>query len=169
MRIKEFMNPRQFIGFVIIVSLGLGSYYYFEDRNEHILLNIPTHGEHVVLFVGDTELQIEVVGTDEAMERGLSGRETLSESNAESSGMFFLFSRNDFHGIWMKDMLFPIDIVWINENLRIITIVKGATPESFPQIFKPTQTSRYVLEVSSNLTTERGIKIGDKIRFENLD
>ena len=38
--------------------------------------------------------------------------------------MLFIFSQPDFYPFWMKDMKFPIDIIWLDENLQIINIEK---------------------------------------------
>ena len=61
--------------------------------------------------------------------------------------MLFVFPDNDQHGIWMKDMKFPIDIIWISENYNIVHVKKDATPESYPTVFKNSKPARYVLEL----------------------
>ena len=99
--------------------------------------------------------------TNEEQKKGLSGRESLPEEE----GLLFIFSKPDFYGFWMKEMKFPIDIVWIDENLMITHIARDVKPNSFPQIFKPDQKSLYVLEVNAGLTAKYGIKVGDIATF----
>lgn len=84
-----------------------------------------------------------VADTKPARIQGLSGRSSLGERQ----GMLFVFDENDQQGIWMKDMKFPIDIVWISENFRIVDIKRDATPESYPEVFTNVRPARYVLEL----------------------
>src|SRR4051812_48326835 len=57
-------------------------------------------------------ISIEVADTPEARERGPSGRESLPQG----SGVLFVFDAPATYGFWMKDMRFPIDIVWLDEE-----------------------------------------------------
>lgn len=159
------IHTKQLVSLLVIILVGLGGYYYLENQSERVSLRIPLHGEQSTLSMGDTKIQIEIVGTIKSKQTGLSGRDRLPLNH----GMFFLFPRDDFHGIWMKDMLFPIDIVWIDKDLTIVTIAESATPGSYPQVFKPSQVSRYVLELSSGFIREHKIKIGEKVYFMDMD
>ena len=57
-----------------------------------------------------TVLQVEVMVKDEDRAMGLMFRPSL----ARDRGMLFVFERSDFHGIWMKNCRFPIDILWLD-------------------------------------------------------
>src|SRR3989344_8800209 len=59
-----------------------------------------------VLKMGGVTLNIEVADTDPERVQGLSGRDGLEDNE----GLLFVFGREDYYGIWMKDMNFPIDI-----------------------------------------------------------
>lgn len=115
--------------------------------------------------IKDTSVNVEIVKTAEAQARGLSGRENLQEDE----GMLFDFEKPDVYYFWMKDMKFPIDIIWFDENRKIIYIEKNITPESYPQSFGPDQNAKYVLEVVSGFTEKYNIKIGDEIVFQLPD
>jgi uncharacterized membrane protein (UPF0127 family) len=104
-------------------------------------------------------VDIEIADTDEKRELGLSGRESI----VSNAGLLFVFQKLQPAGIWMKDMKFPIDIVWIDDSLRVIYIKKDAKPESFPEIFLPPQNALYVLELNSGFVEKNKIKIGDSI------
>lgn len=107
---------------------------------------------------------VEIADTDEEKVRGLSGRENLTNS----SGMLFIFEENIVPGFWMNEMKFPIDIVWIDKNLRVVDIDKGLTPcENIvlcPSYY-PAKPVRYVLEVNSGEVWYREIQVGDKVEF----
>jgi uncharacterized membrane protein (UPF0127 family) len=71
----------------------------------------------------------------------------------------------------MKDMKFPIDIIWISSNHTIIHIEKSLPPcvsFLFCPSYSPDENSQYVLEVNSNFTTKNNIIVGDKVEF-NID
>ncbi len=69
-------------------------------------------------------LQVEVMISDEDRAMGLMFRPSL----APDRGMLFLFDRPDFHGIWMKNCKFPIDIVWLDEEKKVVHVKEGAPP-----------------------------------------
>jgi len=79
--------------------------------------------------------------------------------------MLFIFDNESLHGIWMKDMNFAIDILWIDEGYKVVDIKKDAKPESYPEVFIPEVPSKYVLEVNAGFLEENDIEIGDKIIF----
>lgn len=104
---------------------------------------------------------LEVAQTTEDRQKGLSGRANLKSGH----GMLFVFDTPDTHGIWMKDMKFPIDIVWLDESKRVVSIEKSVSPDSYPEIFKPTEPSLYVIELNSGASHGYGIGIGSRIDF----
>jgi len=111
------------------------------------------------VVIGDAQLKVNVADTNKERELGLSGQENL----AENTGLLFYFDQSDYYGIWMKDMNFSIDIIWIGTNMQVVHLERGVSPETYPKIFKPDQKARYILEVRSNFIKNEGIKIGDLI------
>ena len=124
--------------------------------------------------IGGSTVVVDIVDTFFSRRVGLSGRESLLPDH----GMLFVFDEIDFHGIWMKDMLFPIDIIWIGSNISeegtlieqsepfyVIDVKKDVQPDSYPEIFYPKGETKFVLEVSSGFTEKYNIKIGDEVRF----
>ena len=65
----------------------------------------------------------------------------------------------------MKDMGFPIDVFWLDENFRVVWIKRDFLPESFPEVALPEVKARYVLEVASSVAEKAQIKIGDNLQF----
>ncbi|MFA7216903.1 MAG: DUF192 domain-containing protein [Candidatus Paceibacterota bacterium] len=113
------------------------------------------------IFVGENVLNVAVADTFLSRERGLSGRESLGLDE----GTFFVFQKPYRYGFWMKDMLFPLDIIWMDSDLVVNHIEKEVSPDTFPKNFYPESDSLYVLEISSGNADRLGIKIGDKIIF----
>jgi hypothetical protein len=105
-----------------------------------------------VAYVADSEAE---------RSKGLSGKRFLPSNTS----MLFEFDTPDIHGIWMKDMLFPIDIIWLDKNKIIVNLISEAEPSTYPHVFYPPKNSLYVLEVRAGLIKERGLKVGDEILF----
>jgi len=109
--------------------------------------------------VGDTKLVVEVASTDPLRERGLSGRSFLAEGN----GMLFIFEEEGEWGIWMKDMLFPIDIIFADSAGVVSMIYHTVSPDTYPEVFYPDTPALYVLEVPAGYAKKAGIVEGAKI------
>ena len=109
--------------------------------------------------IGETRFMVELADTHEERVKGLSERKSLGEKE----GLFFIFDIDDYHGIWMKDMNFPIDIVWLDSSLQIIDFKENASPSSYPETYKPNKKALYVLEVPKNFISQNYLKIGDQM------
>src|SRR5258707_14524712 len=70
------------------------------------------------------ELQVEVMVKDEDRAMGLMFRPSL----ALDRGMLFLFEESDFHGIWMKNCKFPIDILWLDADHKVVHLAEKVPP-----------------------------------------
>ena len=112
--------------------------------------------------IAGVTIKVDQASEEGERERGLSGRSSLKENE----GMLFVFKRPGSHPFWMKDMKFPIDIIWIGENLRVVYIKKNALPASFPESYgSESSDARYVLEVVSGFSDKNKLKIGDGVKF----
>lgn len=114
--------------------------------------------------LGEAIFNLEIADSLSERARGLSYREELPEENV----LLFIFENEERHGIWMKDMYFAIDIVWLDKNKRIIHIEKNISPKTFPKVFRPTSNSSYVVETNSGIVEKNNIKIGDLVEFSIL-
>lgn len=113
------------------------------------------------LTAASTTIAVMLAETPEEHARGLSGREGLDAD----MGMLFIFDHSEQYGFWMPDMHFPIDIIWIGEDWRIVDIMPRTTPESYPTVFKPRVPARYVLEVNAGNTAAWGWDVGTQFVF----
>lgn len=111
--------------------------------------------------IGGQILKTELALTSEMQQKGLSGRKELKEDES----MLFVFNYPNRYSFWMKEMNFPIDIIWINEDLKVVYIKKNATPESYPASFLPNENASYVLEVFSSFSDKNNLQVGDKVEF----
>lgn len=115
-----------------------------------------------ITFPSGTVINVIIADTPALREKGLSKREILRDDE----GMLFVFDTLDRHKIWMKDMYFPIDIIWLDENFKIIDIYKGASISSYPNTFQPQSDAGFVIEVNSGIVSRNNIKVGDVVQFE---
>ena len=105
--------------------------------------------------------KVEIVKTLEERNKGLMFKKNL----APDEGMLFVFDKEGYYSFWMKDMNFPIDIIWIGEDLKIVYIEKNVSPDSYPTTFISKENARYVLEVISGFSEKNNLKEGDLVRF----
>ncbi len=111
-----------------------------------------------VLTFGGVKIVVEIADTPISRTRGLGGHTPL----AENQGMLFLFPQADRHQFWMKDMKFPLDIVWL-QNGRVVDIaprVPVSTTADLP-VYTPRLPATSVLELKAGFTERHGVKIGD--------
>lgn len=92
---------------------------------------------------------------------GLSGRTIFKEGE----GMIFVFEKTGNYSFWMKDMIFPLDILWVDDNSVIVGIEKAVLPSTYPKTFGSNYKSKYVLEITSGYSDKYNIKVGNKIIF----
>jgi len=97
----------------------------------------------IEIKAGERIVLVEVSDTEALRTRGLSGRTSLGEGR----GMLFVFDKNERYGFWMKEMRFPIDIVWIDGLKQVIGVEGSVSPESYPKIYLPEAPVLYVLEL----------------------
>jgi uncharacterized protein len=120
-----------------------------------------------VVTIGKYSFKVSVAASQKELEIGLSETKSL----AENRGMIFLFKKPDYYSFWMKNMKFPIDIIYINED-TIVTIENNAVPpkskDEIPVIYTPSKPSNKVLEIKAGLSKKYNFKNGDKVTYENL-
>lgn len=97
--------------------------------------------------IGRCLLKIKYAHTHEEQLKGLGGRKSLPKDE----GLLFVFVSQGKQCFWMKDMQFPIDMIWINSDKKIVYVEKNVSPNTFPQIFCPEANGQYVLETNAGI------------------
>ena len=122
---------------------------------EDSIVEITTRDERV--FRIDVELAV----TENERNVGLMHRKHL----AKNAGMLFVMDRVANHHFWMQNTLISLDMLFINEEGKIVGIVENATPgTTTPRgVGRP---SRFVLELNGGFTREHGITPGDTVEVE---
>jgi hypothetical protein len=114
---------------------------------------------------GDTikQIDIEYANTPDRIEYGMMYRKSMDEN----TGMLFFMGNMDLRSFWMKNTYVSLDIIFIDDQLRIVSIQKNAEPlntRSLPS----TGPAQYVLEVKGGLCDKLGVKSGDKVQFSDI-
>lgn len=141
------------VALAILAIVSLGAYWYFTTYAYDGLSAITVDNETVYVYVADTEAKREL---------GLSGRKYLPADQ----GMLFIFPVEGKPSFWMKDMHFPIDILWLANDGSVIHIEENVSPNSYPQQFAPESgLARYVLELPAGYSEAHGLDIGSKVEI----
>lgn len=112
-------------------------------------------------YMNNAPLKVAIANTPETRSQGLSGLKSIPQNH----GLLFVFPENEKYGIWMKGMLFDLDIIWLNEQMRVVFIKDQVRPDTYPTIFYPPTNARYVLETNAGFVEEQGIQEGDKLKL----
>ncbi len=110
-----------------------------------------------------TKIDIEIAETSYETETGLMYRKGMKEHQ----GMLFIFEDIRLHNFYMKNTEFPLDIVFIKDNMTIASFQENAQPldeKSLPSKV-PVQ---YVLELNAGLVQKWGLKVGDSVVFNRM-
>lgn len=131
--------------------------------------------ETAEVLVNGRAVSVLLADTGQKRIRGLSGRHAIG-----ADGMLFMFPNEDSHGIWMKEMQFPIDIMWL-QNLTplyppsreggrekgfvavVVDMKENVAPETFPEVLYPKERAQYVLEANAGFARDTAVSVGDRI------
>ena len=118
--------------------------------------------EHPWVRLGGEVVYVEIADDPVERGRGLSGRGRLSDG----WGMIFIFEKPGRYSFWMYGMLFPLDIIWIDENGVVVYIVENAQPcDGVCESYVPDIDALYVLEVRAGFAEDAGIAKGDLVEI----
>lgn len=151
---------QRFLVWLLILAVPVIGFLYLSDGDISAWRHLFSQ-EQPVVTIDDVPIRIEIADTAAERTQGLSGRSELGST----SGLLFVFDTSGFHGIWMKDMNFAIDVIWINDRFEIVDIEPNLKPETYPKIFEPRVPARFVLETNANYAESFGIKIGERINI----
>lgn len=135
--------------FIFILFCG---YFLVSNLKADIIIDNNVFNTEVVFFEWDKN-------------KGLGDRKELKENK----GMFFFYFNKDIKYFWMKDMQFPIDILWVNGN-KIVNISENVPIYTNEEITR--MNSVYpidkVIELKAGTVSKYGIKINDEVKYKTL-
>jgi len=142
-----------FLGSLIGASFTLIFYFNFKLKTLEKKVEVKINDQYIIAEVADNE---------KLRTKGLSGKKVIGVNE----GMLFLFDAPGNYGFWMKDMKFPIDLVWIFEN-KVVGFEKHLMPldKEKPnlRIYYPPRIIDKVLELKAGRVDLLKLKIGDEV------
>jgi uncharacterized membrane protein (UPF0127 family) len=112
--------------------------------------------------IGSTDIKAEVPKNSTEFAKGLGGRPCI----LPDQGMLFAFAKPGHYAFWMKDMKFPIDIIWIGADHKVAAMEINESPSTYPDKFiNKDRLAQYVLELKANRSTELGLTLGSVVNF----
>jgi len=122
------------------------------------------HWDSIFIELKDQRLEVLVAKTYAQQYRGLGKRDDLGIYQ----GMLFVHSSLDKYGIVMRDMRFPIDVVWLKDG-EVLDIASNlqtepGVPENQLRIYRPRKPANAILELSAGWVEKNGVKIGDRVK-----
>ena len=154
------MNLRKTIFISINVSLCIIQLFTF---NQSFAEEIVYSHAIVTTSTGE-EIPVEVADTLKKRSLGLGKRTSLKKG----WGMLFVFEKRKPHRFWMKDMQFPLDIIWL-DNHRIVHIIHNAKPSNStdePEVMTSPVPVNFVLEIAAGRAAKLRLKTGQRMKFK---
>ncbi|MEI7452298.1 MAG: DUF192 domain-containing protein [Candidatus Falkowbacteria bacterium] len=147
---REIIFGLIFIGLIITISL-------FFWREQSLLKNQTD----TVVINGQT-IDVQIADTNQLRYQGLSGQKKI----CELCGMLFIFPETKVEEMVMRNMNFPLDIIYINNN-KIVKIDANLLPEGADPLFiySSELPVDYILEVNSSFTDKYDITVGNEVTF----
>ena len=103
---------------------------------------------------------IEIAETEYETQTGLMYRKSMKEDR----GMLFIQPTESLQYFYMKNTEIPLDIIYINSGMKIVSFQKNAEP--FNENTLPSNApAKYILEINAGLSDQLGLQVGDSISF----
>lgn len=102
------------------------------------------------------------ITTDEKM-KGLSNKNNVPAHY----GMVFVFRPKEKVNFWMQNTFIPLDLIFIDEK-TIVSITKNTIPNQTDIMYDSKVEISEAIEVNAGFVDQNGIKVGDKVSFENI-
>ncbi|MBI3019916.1 MAG: DUF192 domain-containing protein, partial [Parcubacteria group bacterium] len=116
----------------------------------------------VPLTIKGTTIITRIAETKEEQGEGLGGIWRLPKNK----GMLYVYPRPSFYTHNMKDMRFPLDIIWIGKDKTIVDVIENVQTDSYPEyMFVNDFLAQYVLEVNAGFFERHNLKLGDPVEF----
>ena len=127
------------------------------------VINLKAGPQFISMFMSDEEFLVEIADTDNKKAIGLMFRKEIPDN----FGMLFVYSDEDYRGIWMKNTFVSLDLIFLNSSKEIIEIIYNVPPcKKDPcKTYISKDKAQYVLELKGNRSKSLNLKTGDRIFF----
>lgn len=115
----------------------------------------------IPLQIGSTTVLASVADTLPKRIKGLSDTPFLPENVVK----LFVFGTEGEQSIWMKDMRYSLDIMWVSKEGQIVHIEENVTPETYPESFSSPTPAWYVIEANAGFVNQHNTVLGERVRL----
>lgn len=129
--------------------------------------SIETYNGPLVVLPDGSAVHLEIAADDPTRTQGLMFRDRVPEG----TGMLFIFAHPDEFPFWMKNTLVPLDMIWIDEQNRVVHVEANVPPckaDPCPS-YPPHAIAKYVLELGGGQAAKHRVVNGSTLRFERLE
>ena len=151
---------RHFVFCTIFISFWFVQFF----GSNFAFAKVQDYAHAIITTSTGKEIPVEVADTVEKRSLRLGKRSGLENG----WGMLFVFEKRKQHGFWMKDMQFPLDIIWL-DNHRIVHILRNVQPAKsgiIPLVMTPPVSGNFVLEIDSGRADELKLQVGQRLKFQ---
>jgi len=157
--------------FGIYFIIGMLIFQSCKEESKKVIKTEPVafkkEGE-LTIFKSETDsvivpLNIEIADSEYETQTGLMYRQSMENEQ----GMLFVFSDVAMHSFYMKNTEFPLDLIFIKENMSIGSFQENAQPLSESSLSSKVPV-KYVLEVNAGLVAKWALKVGDSVAYKKL-
>ena len=165
---KHLKKNTQVYIWVGIIAVLLVAFLIAPTFQNEVNRNIATHSENlrddVRLVFPQGEIQAQLANTLTARELGLSYRDKIGDNE----GMLFVFDKPDIYAFWMKDMNFPIDMIWFSSTGQVVHTEENLATSTYPKAFANKPKAQYVLEMNAGMAKKYGLYLGSKVDLSKV-
>lgn len=169
---------------LLLVLIAGGALIYFAVQHEHQeKLDAVARGEYEIreeekevsadnwqeIYPGTVKARIASTTVDASVADSLSERiQGLSDTPflPDHVVKLFVFGAEGSHSIWMKDMNYAIDILWLDEDGLVVHVEENISPDTYPESFASPTPAWYVVEANAGFVEKNGVKLGDDFVVE---
>ncbi|MCK5004435.1 MAG: DUF192 domain-containing protein [Candidatus Aminicenantes bacterium] len=128
-----------------------------------VFSNLFSGSGFTTIFLGDEEFVVEIAETNREKALGLMYRKEIPDN----FGMLFIYSNEDFRGMWMKNTLVNLDLIFLNSQKEIVEIIHNVPPcvKDPCKSYISEKKAKYVLELKGNRSKKLNLNEGDRIFF----
>lgn len=128
-------------------------------------VTVDEYNTRVVTLPQGQKIRAELMMREADMQRGMKYRDSL----ATDRGMLFLHGSAGNYSYWMHEVRIPLDMIWMDENKRIVEMYRNAEPcadipEKCP-VYGGRQKALFVLELAGGMADRYGLKLGQQLDF----
>ncbi len=133
---------------VVVFAIAILSYRHMTQTGKTL-----TFGGHTYT--------LELATTTKQQEHGLSDRRSMPRDH----GMLFVYQQEKKECFWMKDMHFPLDMIWLDADHKVIYIANNVSPDTYPDTICPGDPAEFVIELNAGQAAEAGILQDSVLQF----